>query len=311
VVWLRNKFLAGLALALPLVITFAILQFIDSLLHGWTFPIVSWFADLVNELAGETVVRADNPYFILMTRVIGVLLPLVVLIGLGVMATNVIGVHVVTAVDRLLLRVPFVSFIYKSLKQVIDSFKTFGGARNFKRVAYIDYPMPGMQMLGFVTGGFTDPASGKAKTTVFVPTAPNPMSGILLVVDSERVTDAAISLEDSMKMIFSAGLVAPYSPARPLNQRPEPEALPPGEVIEPDSAPAPEPAPAGPLAAEAEDAGGEPEAFVNLPRAEDFDSGDPDILSDADDVSPAEREQQASRRGVARLASKVLPWRRR
>lgn len=311
-VWFRNKFLAGLALALPLVITFAILQFIYSLLHGWSFPIVRWFADLANEMAGSIVVGTEDPRFIMTTRFIGVLLPLVALIALGVAATNVIGVHVVAAIDRLLLRIPLVSFIYKSLKQVIDSFKTIGASQNFKRVAFIDYPVPGMRMIGFVTGQFTDPQNGKAMTTVFVPTAPNPMSGILLMVDSEKVTDAPFSMEEATKMIFSGGLVVPEASAAPLNQRPAPLPFPPPVLHE---AQAREMEPVSELIGElatAEDAeSGEDldlaPALMSLPRAEDFDSGDPDILADAESQVPP---LSPARRVTSRIAS-VLAWRRR
>ena len=218
-VWFRNKFLAGLALALPLVTTFIILQVIYSMLNGFSEPLVKWFSDLINEIAGKRVIGTDDPRFLMATKFIGVLIPILALIALGVMATNFIGAHVVTAVDRLLLRVPLVSFIYKSLKQVIDSIRSIGGAQSFNRVAYIDYPVPGLRLIAFVTGQFTDASSGKAMTSVFVPTAPNPMSGLLLIVDSEKVTDAPLSVEDAMKLIFSGGLVVPETGIAPLNKR--------------------------------------------------------------------------------------------
>ena len=298
-VWIRNKFLAGLALALPLIITFVILQFIYSLLHGSSEPIVKWFADLANELAGKSVISTEDPRYLMATRFIGVLIPIVALIALGFMATNFIGVHIVTAFDRLMLRIPFVSFIYKSLKQVIDSFKTIGGAQSFKRVAYIDYPVPGMRLVAFVTGQFTDAKSGKALTSVFIPTTPNPTTGLLLVVDSEKVTDAPLSIEDAMKLIFSGGLLVPDAGIAPLNQRPlvqsnEPQ---PEEVVAESSA--------DPSAALSEQT--LPPAFLSLPRAEDFDSGDPDILADSDLQTP---QPSASRSVTDRLA-RVLTWKRR
>lgn len=299
-VWIRNKFLAGLALALPLIITFVILQFIYSLLHGSSEPIVKWFADLANELAGRTVVSTEDPRYLMATRFIGVLIPIAALIALGFMATNFIGVHIVTAFDRLLLRIPFVSFIYKSLKQVIDSFKSIGGAQSFKRVAYIDYPVPGMRLVAFVTGQFTDAKSGKALTSVFIPTTPNPTTGLLLVVDSEKITDAPLSIEDAMKLIFSGGLLVPDAGIAPLNQRP---LVPSTADHEPDEA----------IAESSSDPDTTPfepplqPPFLNLPRAEDFDSGDPDILADSDLQTP---QPSASRSVTDRLA-KVLTWKRR
>jgi uncharacterized membrane protein len=301
IAWTRNKFLAGLALALPLIITFVILQFIYTLLHGSSEPIVRWFADLSNELAGRTVISTEDPRYIMVTRFIGVLIPIIALVGLGFMATNFIGVHIVTAFDRLMLRIPFVSLIYKSLKQVIESFKSIGGPQSFKRVAYVDYPVPGMRLVAFVTGQFTDPKSGKALTSVFIPTTPNPTTGLLLIVDSEKLTDAPLSIEDAMKLIFSGGLLVPDMGITPLNQRPSTPSVDESVLNKPEeevgSTPATSPI-LDPLAAQ---------TLLNLPRAEDFDSGDPDILADSDLQTP----QPSRARSMTAKIAQVLTWKRR
>ncbi len=277
-VWLRNKFLAGLALALPLIITLWILESIYDLLHGWSKPTLAQAVSLVNELSGETVLNIKDPKLESLTNFIGFLFSVLVILGLGFMATNVIGVHVVTAIDKLLLRLPLVAVIYKPLKQVIDAFRGLGGAKqSFKRVVYIDYPVPGMRMIGFATGQFCDPQSGKAMTCVLLPTAPSPMTGIMLVVDSEKVSDAPISIEDAMKMIISGGLVVPVKTVAPLNQKNLAAPL-------PESLPLPEPAtdlPAG------------------LPRAEDFDAGDTEILTQTMDIKGGRRWLRG------------LPWKKR
>src|SRR6201999_1441192 len=121
---------------------------------------------------------------------------------------NVIGARLVALFEQLLLRIPLLSFIYKSLKQVIDAVKGLGGSK-FKRVVYIDYPSPGMRMIGFATGHYFDKLTNKAVTCVFLPTAPSPMTGFVIVVDSEKVTDAPLTMEEAMKLIFSGGLVGP------------------------------------------------------------------------------------------------------
>jgi uncharacterized membrane protein len=277
-VWLRNKFLAGLALALPLIITFWILYSIYDLLHGWSKPVLAQVVSLVNELSDEMVLDIEDPKLANITNFIGFLFSLLVILGLGFMATNVIGVHFVTAVDKLLLRIPLVAVIYRPLKQVIDAFRGLGGAKqSFKRVVYIDYPVTGMRMLGFATGQYCDTQNGKAMTCVLLPTAPSPMTGILLVVDSEKVTDAPITIEEAMKMIISGGLVVPLNSVVPLNQKPVAPPL-------PESLPVPEPAmdlPAG------------------LPRAEDFDAGDTEILAQSMDIKSGKRWLRA------------LPWKKR
>jgi len=215
VVWTRNKFLTGLAVATPLIVTFWILQFVYNTLHDWNESVLNFVAKEVNVAAGHIVVDPTSQGFRDFNSFVGVLIPILVLIGLGVLASNVIGRQVVDAVDRLVLRVPFINFIYKLLKQVIDSFKNFGGAKGFKRVVYIDYPAPGCWLIGFVTGQFVDKVKNKTMGVVFVPGALSPMSGLILAVEMERLTDAPISMEDAMKMIFSGGLVVPNDSAKP------------------------------------------------------------------------------------------------
>lgn len=276
-VWMRNKFLAGLALALPLIITFWILYSIYDFMHGWSKPLLGQVVNLVNELSDETVLNIDDPKLENVTNFIGFLFSLIVILGLGFMATNVIGVHFVTAVDKLLLRIPLVAVIYRPLKQVIDAFRGLGATKqNFKRVVFVDYPVGGMRMIGFATGQFCDPQSGKAQTCVLLPTAPSPMTGILIVVDSEKVADAPITIEEAMKMIISGGLVVPVNAVPPLNQK-TPSPL-------PESLPVPEPAADLP---------------VGLPRAEDFDAGDTEILAQSLDIKSGKRWLRG------------LPWKKR
>jgi uncharacterized membrane protein len=277
-VWLRNKFLAGLALALPLIITFWILSFVYDLLHAWSKPVLGQAVNLVNEFSDEPILNIEDPKLESLTNFIGFLFSVLAILGLGFMATNVIGVHIVTAIDKLLLRIPLVAVIYRPLKQVIDAFRSLGGTKqNFKRVVYIDYPVPGMRMIGFATGQYCDPQTGKAMTCVLLPTAPSPMTGILLVVDSEKITDAPITIEEAMKMIISGGLVSPLNAVAPLNQKPPMTPL-------PEQLPVPEP---------------EFELPAGLPRAEDFDAGDTEILAQSMDIKSGKRWLRA------------LPWKKR
>jgi uncharacterized membrane protein len=210
VVWLRNKFLAGLALVVPLIVTFWILRFVYEFLQGMSTPLLLSFAKVYNQIAGVWFrIDVQGEVFGLVTSLVGFLIPILFLVALGVMATNVIGVRVVSAMDKLLLRIPVLSFIYKSLKQVIESFRGLGDTRNFKRVVYIEYPSPGMQLIGFVTGQFIDEKTKQNMTLVFLPGALSPMTGLLIVAETHRLVDAPLTLEEGMKIVFSGGLIGP------------------------------------------------------------------------------------------------------
>ncbi len=296
-VWLRNKFFAGLAVALPLLITFWVLTSAYHLLHGWSEPAIEFLALKINEIEGRTVVDPAGETYKQVVNFVGFLIPVIVFVALGVMATHVLGVRVVSAIDRLLMRVPIASFIYKTMKQVIDGFKGLGGRQNFKRVVYVDYPSGDMKMLGFVTGQYLDPQQNKVLAAVFIPGALSPMTGLLLVVPLEQLTDAPLSVEDAMKLIFSGGLVVPSRLAAPAT-KPDIHAHLPSVAIEEDA-----------LAVTEDEVLAESAALLphGLPRAEDFDFGDPDILSG----SEREGTQLLVSRSPARRLLGSLPWRKR
>lgn len=295
-VWLRNKFFAGLAVALPLLITFWVLTSAYHLLHRWSEPAIEFLALKINEIEGRTVVDPAGETYNHVVNFVGFLIPVIVFVTLGVMATHVIGVRIVSAIDRLLMRVPIASFIYKTMKQVIDGFKGLGGRQNFKRVVYVDYPSGDMKMLGFVTGQYLDPQQNKVLAAVFIPGALSPMTGLLLVVPLEQLTDAPLTVEDAMKLIFSGGLVVPSRLAAPAS-KPDIHAHLPSVAIEEA------------LAVKDEKFQPEPEEALphGLPRAEDFDFGDPDILSG----SEREGTQLLVSQSPARRLLGSLPWRKR
>ncbi|MFV1994571.1 MAG: DUF502 domain-containing protein [Verrucomicrobiales bacterium] len=208
----RNRFLTGLAFGVPLIVTIwlLVLAYKSVVLVGR--PVIDFIlraGNLVSAFFFGDEHFLDPPEYLL--SLIAVLLPIFVFIGFGVMATNVLGKRVLAVVDFILLKFPVVSFIYSGLKQAIDAFKSFGVTKDFKRVVYVDYPAPGCRIIGFVTSQYYDTHLERSVTSVFVPTAPNPMTGFVIVVDDEKVVDCDMTVEEATKMVFSAGLVSPES----------------------------------------------------------------------------------------------------
>jgi uncharacterized membrane protein len=186
---LRNRLLAGVAVSIPIVVTVEVLKVAYKFINGISEQFLKPFG-------------IDYPGF-------PFLVTLLVIFVIGAMATHVIGRRVLDWCERMLLRVPVVASIYNGVKQIVDSFKSFNNPANFKRVVYVEYPSQGCKLIGFVTGQFFDPVLKRDMTSVVVPTAPNPTTGLVLVVESHRVIESALSLEEAMKLIVSAGLVVP------------------------------------------------------------------------------------------------------
>lgn len=198
---LRNKLLAGILAAIPLIVTFYVLK----IAYGFINDISEPFLD---KLFGYHIPG------------LGFAVTLVMLMALGFVSTNVLGQRMLLGFEKLVLRIPLAATIYAGVKQVIDSVKAFNSGTQFKRVAYIEYPSPGCKLIGFVTGQYHDERLQADMTSVVIPTAPNPMTGIVIVVDSSRVMDSSLSIEEATKLIISAGLVVPRKKGAPPEPAP-------------------------------------------------------------------------------------------
>jgi uncharacterized membrane protein len=187
---IRNKLFTGVVVAVPMIVTVYVLCFAYGFINGISAPFLS-------KLFGKEVPG------------LGFLVTLLLLIFLGYMATNVLGQRILDWSERQLLHIPLVKTIYTGVKQVVDSFKSFNNMANFKRVVYVEYPSPGCKLIGFVTGQYYDHRLHQEMVSVVIPTAPNPMTGLVILVDAAHVIESELSLEEAMKLIVSAGLVSP------------------------------------------------------------------------------------------------------
>jgi len=207
-----NLFFAGTAALVPIIGTLWLLVLIyRGLLVVGDFIIDDCIFGSLNRLRGvrhaTEMWRFDFPG----ANLVRFALPLAVVFLVGFGVTNKPGKRVLAWMDGAMTRIPVFGFIYASFKQFIDALRNLGGPRKFKSVAFVDYPSPGCRLIGFVTGGYHDPDTGVHKTSIFIPTSPNPLTGFTLLVDDERVINSRISLQDASKMILSAGLVSPGS----------------------------------------------------------------------------------------------------
>ncbi|XHR29987.1 MAG: DUF502 domain-containing protein [Chthoniobacteraceae bacterium] len=184
-----QKALTGVVVAIPLLATLWVVQLAYNAINNVSAPFLEQIGLRLPLL----------PFFV----------TLAVFITLGFMASNVLGRRVLEKLEAGLLRVPVVATVYAAVKQVIDSFKSFHNMENFKRVVYLDYPAPGARLIGFVTGQYYDSKLEEEMTTVVIPTSPNPMTGLVVAVPGRLLTESSLTLEEAMKMVVSAGLVAP------------------------------------------------------------------------------------------------------
>ena len=199
--WLRERFVAGMLIALPIVATFIILEFLINLIDSRVVPI------LPPALRPETYLDYAVPGF-------GLIILILFLTLLGAVATNFLGHYFVGLTDRVLTRVPVVRSVYSVFKQIRDVFQN-NTAGQYKEVVMVSYPKEGSWAIGFVAGtakGEISHRLGAEFIGVFVPTTPNPTSGFLLYVRASEVVKLDMTVEEGAKVIFSGGLVVPDYP---------------------------------------------------------------------------------------------------
>jgi len=189
---LGNRLLAGIAFAVPLVVTYWVLAFAYRVITGLSEP---WLKPFGLNFPG-----------------LGFVITLLFFTGLGFMAAHVIGRRLLERGENLLLRIPVVAAIYAGTKQVLQSLQGGAAAGKSKRVVVVDFLSSGSYLIGFATGHFTEGGSGREMTTIFVPTAPNPTTGLIIAVPSGQVRDCDMTMEEATKMLFSGGLVTPDRP---------------------------------------------------------------------------------------------------
>ncbi len=202
--WLRERFVAGMLIALPIVATFIILEFLINLIDSRVVPL------LPPALRPETYLDYAVPGF-------GLIILVLFLTLLGAVATNILGNYFVNLTDRVLTRVPVVRSVYSVFKQIRDVFQS-NTADQYKEIVLIQYPKEGSWAVGFVAGPAKAEVAhrmGPGFISVFVPTVPNPTSGFLLFVREGDVIRLDMTIEEGVKLILSGGLVYPEFPRPP------------------------------------------------------------------------------------------------
>jgi len=182
---LRNRFIAGLVILTPVVVTvyvFIILFLkVDSLLAPLIYRFVGW------EIPG-----------------MGFLAILLLIFLTGLIARNYLGRKLIGVGEKIMTKIPLINRIYLALQQISQTFLAQKRAI-FKEAVLIEYPRKGLYAIGFVTSHMEE---GKM-LGIFLPTTPNPTSGFLLFLPREEAIPLQMKVEDALKLVISGGAVAP------------------------------------------------------------------------------------------------------
>jgi len=152
---------------------------------------------------------------------VGLLVTVAIVLATGILTRSILGRELIHLGQSILSGTPIVRSVYVTVKQIVDAF-TVSEQSTFKRVALIEYPRRGMYAIVFVTAEGPPAiraASGLDLVSVFLPTAPNPTSGFLLLVPRSEVYPLDITVEDGLKLVVSGGVILPAAASAQKGQR--------------------------------------------------------------------------------------------
>ncbi len=200
----RSNFLTGLIVIAPIGITIWLIWTLTGWIDSWVLPLIPNRYNpslLINEWTGIQV----------NIRGIGVVTFLFFTMIIGWVAKGLIGRSMIRWAESLVLSIPMVRSVYSGLKQIAETILQ-QDQQNFDKACLVQYPREGIWAIAFISTSAKGEIAARTPTdmvSVFLPTTPNPTSGFLLFVPRKDVIILDMSVEDSAKLIISAGLVYP------------------------------------------------------------------------------------------------------
>ena len=190
---IRRYFVAGLLVVLPLVLSIFIF---------WT--LFSW----MEKTTGGFLKR----FSVIQIPGLGILLVLLIITFIGMLVTNLIGHRLFSFFEKILIRIPLFNKVYRAIQEI--SYASLGRGKGlFREVVLLEYPRQGLFALAFVTDRTRGEISKKLVKpclNLFIPTSPNPTSGMLIIVSEEEVIRLSMTVEEAFKLIVSGGAFTPH-----------------------------------------------------------------------------------------------------
>tara|TARA_B110001452_G_C15023903_1_gene357864 strand:- start:32 stop:646 length:615 start_codon:yes stop_codon:yes gene_type:complete len=186
---IRNNFIAGIVVSIPIGITLYLTLFII-------------------KFSGKIIPKQINPNNYLPFDIPGleILIALIIITLIGWLSLSFLGKKFFELFNNVLKRIPILRTIYSAIGQMTESFTKSDNSQ--KSVVLLEYPRAGVWAVGFATKenkGIIQSKIGKELINIFVPTTPNPTSGFLLMVPKKDLIYLDISFEQASKFIVSAG----------------------------------------------------------------------------------------------------------
>lgn len=178
---LKKTMLSGAFAAIPIAITIAIVVYIE---HMTRAPLQAIGINIPG---------------------LGIVLALMLIYLTGLFVSSLVGRFFLRQLDQLLQRLPFLRDLYKAWKQI--SFTPGGGEGIYSKVVLVPDGRGAQHVIGFSS---MESIGAQSETVaVFVPNAPNPVTGRVAFIKRADVIELPLTAEEAFKILLSSGNYVP------------------------------------------------------------------------------------------------------
>jgi len=196
---LRQSFIKGLAILLPLLVTLFVLSFMLGFVFQQLNPVITAVIQ-VTPFQSEIVVAASTVVFFLL-----------LVVGVGSVAEyGTENDRLSAQFNEFMASIPGLGSVYTSFSEMSELLLD-SDTDSFQDVKLVEYPGKDSYVVAFKTAEtpevIAEDTGNEEMITLFMPMAPNPvMGGFVIHVSTDRVVDVDLTVEQGIRSIVTSGV---------------------------------------------------------------------------------------------------------
>lgn len=213
---MRKSFLTGLVFLLPVAVTIVLVMFIVDVLTQPFLGIMEHFLSQFPSIKRNILFFHPDQVLRILSQVTILVLLFFFTVIVGIIARWFFFKWIIKIGDHVIHRIPLINKLYKTLKEMIQTiFSTQANA--FRQVVLVPFPNSSVYSVGLIAKQAPEVCrdlKGEDLMTVFVPTAPNPTTGYLMMYPKKNIILTEMPVEDAVKYVVSCGVIGTVQEAQ-------------------------------------------------------------------------------------------------
>lgn len=209
---IKSYFYTGLIALLPIVLTVYIFNWIVGIMMSLLGN--SFITIIIKGILQRFVEEGNTDYYFqILVYIISLITMILGTCAVGFILKIVFFAKIIKSLKEVFIKIPLIKQVYTTISQIIDITMS-DREKSYEKVVMVEYPRKGIYSIGFLTSEdnfiIRETIGEQEKLfNIFIPTSPNPTSGMFIVVPEKEVKILDIKIDDAVKLIISGGVILP------------------------------------------------------------------------------------------------------